>query len=47
MLPPGTTPPAQAQNRVVSLEAVDIPAFQTEDYMPPENELKIPRRLYL
>ncbi len=40
MLPPGTTPPAQAPNKIVSLEAADIPAFQTEDYMPPENELK-------
>jgi Domain of Unknown Function with PDB structure (DUF3857) len=40
LLPPGTVPPAQAPNRVVSLEAADIPAFQTEDYMPPENELK-------
>jgi transglutaminase-like putative cysteine protease len=25
---------------VVNLEASDIPAFQTEDYMPPENEMK-------
>jgi len=40
LLPPGTVAPAQAANRVVSLEAADIPAFQTEDYMPPENELK-------
>ena len=39
-LPAGATPPSQAPNRVVSLEASDIPAFQTEDYMPPENELK-------
>jgi hypothetical protein len=39
-LPAGTTPPSQAFNKVVSLEASDIPAFQTEDYMPPENELK-------
>jgi len=39
-LPPGTAEPKQAPNKVVSLEAVDIPAFQTEDYMPPENELK-------
>jgi hypothetical protein len=39
-LPAGTTAPAQASNKVVSLEASDIPAFQTEDYMPPENELK-------
>jgi Domain of Unknown Function with PDB structure (DUF3857) len=39
-LPPGTAQPTEASNRVVSLEAADVPAFQTEDYMPPENELK-------
>jgi Domain of Unknown Function with PDB structure (DUF3857) len=39
-LPAGATPPAEAPNHVVNLEASDIPAFQTEDYMPPENELK-------
>ncbi len=39
-LPPGTAQPAQAGNHVITLEAHDIPAFQTEDYMPPENELK-------
>jgi hypothetical protein len=39
-LPVGSAAPKQAPNGVVSLEAGDIPAFQTEDYMPPENELK-------
>ena len=39
-LPPGTTQPAEAPNHVINLEASDIPAFQTEDYMPPENEMK-------
>lgn len=39
-LPPGTTPPAQGGNHFVTLEVHDVPAFQTEDYMPPENELK-------
>jgi len=39
-LPPGTAQPKQAQNHIVNLEATDIPAFRTEDYMPPENELK-------
>jgi len=39
-LPPGTPAPAQGPDRVVNLEASDIPAFRTEDYMPPENELK-------
>jgi len=39
-LPPGTAQPAEAPNHVINLEASDIPAFQTEDYMPPENEMK-------
>jgi Domain of Unknown Function with PDB structure (DUF3857) len=39
-LPAGTLEPKQAPDRVVRLEAQDIPAFQAEDFMPPENELK-------
>jgi hypothetical protein len=39
-LPLGTAEPAQAGNHVINLEVHDVPAFQTEDYMPPENELK-------
>ena len=39
-LPPGTTAPAQGADHIVNLEASNIPAFRTEDYMPPENELK-------
>jgi hypothetical protein len=39
-LPLGTTPPKQGPDRIVRLEANNIPAFQTEDFMPPENELK-------
>jgi hypothetical protein len=39
-LPPGTSPPVQAPNHVISMEASDIPGFHTEDYMPPENEMK-------
>ena len=39
-LPPGTTPPVEAPNHIVTMEASDIPAFHTEDYMPPENEMK-------
>lgn len=39
-LPPGTEPPKEGQDHVVRLQAHDIPAFRTEDYMPPENELK-------
>src|SRR5271166_544453 len=39
-LPSGTAQPVEAANHVVTLESNDIPAFQTEDYMPPENEMK-------
>jgi hypothetical protein len=39
-LPAGTVQPTQGPNHIVVLEAHDVPAFQTEDYMPPENELK-------
>ena len=39
-LPPGTAPPREGPDHVVRLETQNIPAFQTEDFMPPENELK-------
>ena len=39
-LPPGTTEPKEGHDRLIHLEAANIPAFQIEDYMPPENELK-------
>jgi hypothetical protein len=39
-LPAGAAPPAQGPDRIVRMEASNIPAFQTEDYMPPPNELK-------
>jgi hypothetical protein len=39
-LPQGTNPPLDLPTHVISLESSNIPAFQTEDYMPPENELK-------
>ena len=39
-LPAGTAQPAEAPNHVINLEVSNVPAFQTEDYMPPENELK-------
>ena len=32
--------PTEGANKVVRLEVSDIEAFETEDYMPPENELK-------
>jgi len=39
-LPPGTEAPKEGSDHIIRLEASNIPAFQTEDYMPPENELK-------
>lgn len=39
-LPARSGKPVQEANREIHLEAADIPAFQTEDYMPPENELR-------
>ena len=40
LLPAGTEPPKEGADHVVRLQVQNIPAFQTEDYMPPENELK-------
>ncbi len=37
-LPAGSVP-KQGPDRIVRMEAVNIPAFQTEDFMPPANEL--------
>ena len=39
-LPPGTNPPKEGKDSVIRMEASNIPAFQTEDFMPPENEMK-------
>ncbi len=39
-LPAGTDPPKQAPDHLVRMEANNIPAFQTEEYMPPPDELK-------
>ena len=39
-LPPGTAQPVEAPNKVINLEVKDVPAFRSEDYMPPENEMK-------
>ena len=39
-LPAGTATPSEAPNKVINLEVSNVAAFQTEDYMPPENELK-------
>jgi hypothetical protein len=38
-LPPGTNAPAK-EGGLIRLETQNVPAFQVEDYMPPENELK-------
>jgi hypothetical protein len=38
-LPTGTDPPKDERGKI-RLESRDVPAFVTEDYMPPENELK-------
>jgi hypothetical protein len=40
LLPPGTEPPKQGPDQIIRMEANNIPAFQVEDYMPPEDELK-------
>ena len=39
-LPQGAAEPKQDQRGVIRMTAPNVPAFQTEDYMPPENELK-------
>jgi Domain of Unknown Function with PDB structure (DUF3857) len=40
LLPEGTDPPKAGPDHIVRLEANNIPAFQIEDFMPPEDELK-------
>jgi|HubBroStandDraft_6_1064221.scaffolds.fasta_scaffold01366_6 hypothetical protein len=39
-LPQGTAPPKQDNDKTLRLETSDVPPFEEEDYMPPENELK-------
>lgn len=39
-LPPGADQPKEGADHIVRLQVHNVPAFQTEDYMPPENELK-------
>jgi hypothetical protein len=39
-LPPGTTPPHEGPDHIIRMEARNVAAFQVEDFMPPENELK-------
>jgi hypothetical protein len=38
-LPPGTDPP-KIDHNLISLETQNVPAFQAEDHMPPEDEMK-------
>ena len=39
-LPTGTEPPKEEPDGIIRMIAKNIPAFQIEDFMPPENELK-------
>jgi len=39
-LPAGTEPPKQDPDKIIRMTSANIPAFQVEDYMPPQNELK-------
>ena len=39
-LPKGTEPPKEGPDHIVRMTAGNIPAFVTEDHMPPANELK-------
>ncbi len=39
-LPAGVSPPVVGQRGIVTMEASNIPAFQTEDHMPPADEMK-------
>ena len=40
LLPAGATAPKEGPDHIVRMEASNIPAFEVEDYMPPQNELK-------
>ena len=39
-LPPGSAQPKEGPDHIIRLEVFNVPPFQTEDFMPPENELK-------
>jgi hypothetical protein len=39
-LPAGTEPPKSGPDGLIRMTAMDVPAFQKEDHMPPEHELK-------
>ena len=40
LLPRGTEAPKEGPDHILRMEVRNLPAFQTEDFMPPENELK-------
>jgi hypothetical protein len=40
LLPAGTEPPKEQADHVIRMAINNVPAFQVEDYMPPEDELK-------
>ena len=40
LLPAGAEPPKTGPDKIIRMEVNNVPAFQIEDYMPPENELK-------
>src|SRR5215469_4023977 len=40
LLPTGAEPPKTGPDKIIRMEVNNVPAFQIEDYMPPENELK-------
>ena len=39
-LPQGSTQPKEGPDHIIRMDAVNIPAFHAEDFMPPETELK-------
>jgi hypothetical protein len=39
-LPKGTEPPKEGPDHIIRMDSNNIPAFQIEDFMPPQNELK-------
>ena len=46
-LPAGSAGPQQGPDRIVRLEVENMAAFQVEDYMPPEDDLKFESGFYL
>ncbi|OLE13379.1 MAG: hypothetical protein AUG89_05255 [Acidobacteria bacterium 13_1_20CM_4_56_7] len=40
LLPTGTEPPKDGPDHIIRMEVANVPNFQIEDFMPPEDELK-------